>query len=34
MHNYACAVPSYDASQDWELTGVNEKESFTTLQSI
>ena len=25
MHNYACVVPSYDASQDWELTGANEK---------
>ena len=25
-------IPSYDASQDWELTGANEEGEFTTLQ--
>ena len=25
-------VPSYDVSQDWELTGANEEGAFTILQ--
>ena len=25
-------IPSYDVSQDWELTGANEEGGFTTLQ--
>ena len=26
------ATPSYDASQDWMLTGANEEGGFTTLR--
>ena len=29
---YDRVVPSYDVSQDWELTGANEEGGFTTLQ--